>query len=248
VSVDVLAKIPMYKDIVEIIAHHHERFDGRGYPEGLKGDEIPNLARIMIVADAFDAMTTNRIYKGRKSIPQALEELKALSSVQFHPEVVNVVVEALSDIHIDTQVNQMPQTALEKERFSYFYKDQITGAYNHTYLDSTLMECKLKKRTCVLYVVNLHKLGSFNKKFGWNKGDALLADISSFLANKFTDTVLFRVHGDRFVIIKESVIENITEELSDIEFLRQHGVSASVKQIHCGLVGDIDILTESIYS
>lgn len=66
VGYGMLSKIPMYKELAEIIHHHHERYDGKGYPDGLRGDEIPLLSRIMIVADAFDAMTTNRIYKTRK--------------------------------------------------------------------------------------------------------------------------------------------------------------------------------------
>ena len=249
-SVDVLKKVPMYKDIVDIIAHHHERFDGKGYPQGLKGNDIPPLARIMIVADAFDAMTTNRIYKGRKSIPEALEELKSLSSIQFHPEVVDVVVEALSNIVIDTQINQIPQSELEKERFSYFYKDQITGAYNQTYLDSKLMECKIKGDECFLYAINLHDLGSYNKKFGWSKGDELLTQISSFLQDKYSNSILFRVHGDRFVLFDHTPIDNTLDELSNIELLQSCSVRISGKQIHSGLMRDIDIneLTEKIYA
>jgi len=250
VSVDVLKKIPMYNDIVEIIAHHHERYDGGGYPKGLKEDEIPPLARIMIVADAFDAMTTNRIYKGRKSIPEALEELKSLSGIQFHPEVVDVVVEALSDVKVDLEINQMPQSPLEKERFSYFYKDQITGAYNQTYLESILMECKLNGIEYVLYVINLHGLGSYNKKFGWNKGDELLEEISTHLQNTYSDTVLFRAHGDRFVLFKHTQIENLEKDVSSVAFLDKLDVSMKAKQIHIGAMNSISIeeLTEKIYS
>ena len=56
-----LSKIPMYGDLAETVRHHHEKHDGSGYPDGLKGDQIPAMARVMIVADAFDAMTTARI-------------------------------------------------------------------------------------------------------------------------------------------------------------------------------------------
>lgn len=77
-SYKILIKIPMYKDLAEIIICHHERYDGQGYPNGIKSDEIPFLSHIMIVADAFDAMTTTRIYKGRKDTFSAIEELKAL--------------------------------------------------------------------------------------------------------------------------------------------------------------------------
>ena len=249
-SVDVLIKIPMYKEIVEIIAYHHERYDGKGYPKGLKANEIPALARIMIVADAFDAMTTNRIYKGRKSIPEALKELKLLSKIQFHPEVVDVVVEALSNIKIDLEINQMPQSDMEKERFAYFYKDQITGAYNQTYLENILMECKLKEVKCVLYAINLHDLGAYNKKFGWHKGDGLLSEVSAYLQDTYDNAVLFRAHGDRFVLLKYEPIDHIIEELTDAEFLRKYNVGMEVKKIHSGKMDDVSIetLTDKIYA
>ena len=64
VSYAILSTIPMYKDIADIVISHHERYDGKGYPKGIGGDEITILGHVMIVADAFDAMTTNRIYKG----------------------------------------------------------------------------------------------------------------------------------------------------------------------------------------
>jgi len=90
VSHELLCKIPMFSDMAEIIFCHHERYDGKGYPNGLKGDDVPPLAQIMIVADAFDAMTTNRIYKGRKDVETAVAELLSLSGKQFHPNVVCV--------------------------------------------------------------------------------------------------------------------------------------------------------------
>jgi HD-GYP domain-containing protein (c-di-GMP phosphodiesterase class II) len=73
---------------VEIIRHHHERFDGQGYPDGLKGDAIPLSARIFGVVDAFDAMTTHRPYRGALPFEEALERLRAGAGSQFDPDVV----------------------------------------------------------------------------------------------------------------------------------------------------------------
>jgi PAS domain S-box-containing protein/putative nucleotidyltransferase with HDIG domain len=98
---EMLRKIEHHKEIAEIMKEHHERFDGKGYPLGLKADEIKPLSRIMIVADVFDAMTTDRIYKPKKSIQTALKELEDLSAKQFHPEVVSVALKVLKDIKID---------------------------------------------------------------------------------------------------------------------------------------------------
>jgi len=73
----------------EIIRFHHERFDGKGYPDGLRGEEIPVLARILAVADAYDAMTSNRPYRTRRTHAFALEELRRCAGTQFDPQVVS---------------------------------------------------------------------------------------------------------------------------------------------------------------
>lgn len=72
----------------EVIRHHHERFDGEGYPDRLKGDQIPLSARIFSVVDAFDAMTTDRPYREALSLAEALERLESGATSQFDPDVV----------------------------------------------------------------------------------------------------------------------------------------------------------------
>jgi len=81
----------MKKD-AEIIRHHHERYDGKGYPMGLKGEDIPFLSRIITLADAFDAMTSDRPY--RKALPYsvALQEIKRCRGTQFDPGIVDVFI------------------------------------------------------------------------------------------------------------------------------------------------------------
>ena len=78
-----------------ILRHHHERWDGKGYPDGLKGEGIPMGARIIGVVDAFDAMTQYRIYHEAKSVPEAVEELKRGRDTQFDPVLVDAFVEVL---------------------------------------------------------------------------------------------------------------------------------------------------------
>lgn len=88
-----LGLLPQEKAIVR---HHHERWDGRGYPDGLKGKDIPHLARIITVADAFDAMTSDRPYRKAMSSDDALQELVKLRSVQFDGQVVDVFLQLLA--------------------------------------------------------------------------------------------------------------------------------------------------------
>jgi HD-GYP domain-containing protein (c-di-GMP phosphodiesterase class II) len=74
--------------VAHCVLHHHERWDGGGYPHGLEGDEIPLSARIIFVADAFDAMTSDRAYRRRLTPDAALAELERCAGSQFDPSVV----------------------------------------------------------------------------------------------------------------------------------------------------------------
>jgi putative two-component system response regulator len=76
----------------QIALHHHERWDGQGYPHGLNGSDIPLVARIVAVADSFDALTHPRPYKEAWSIPEALAELQRERGWQFDPDVVDALV------------------------------------------------------------------------------------------------------------------------------------------------------------
>ena len=83
------------RDALSIVLHHHERFDGKGYPYGLAGETIPFSARIFAVVDAYDAMTSERPYRAPVAPEEAKRELAACASAQFDPEVVD----AFLDLH-----------------------------------------------------------------------------------------------------------------------------------------------------
>jgi len=90
-----LAQFPVALDLVR---HHHERFDGNGYPDRLKGTEISLGARLLALADAFDVMTTDRPYKKRKSIQEARAEVASLRGAQFCPEAVDAFLSLSPDL------------------------------------------------------------------------------------------------------------------------------------------------------
>ena len=93
----ILEQATSMRDAVPIVLHHHERYDGTGYPHGLKGEEIPLGARIVAVADAYHAMIHERPYKGAMSHAKALAELRRHASTQFDPIVVEVFVAVFGD-------------------------------------------------------------------------------------------------------------------------------------------------------
>lgn len=92
VGANIAKNLGYHDDIVNVVLHHHERWDGKGYPHGLTGDKIPRYSRILAVADAFDAMTSDRPY--RKALPAgiALEEIIANAGTQFDPDVVEMFI------------------------------------------------------------------------------------------------------------------------------------------------------------
>lgn len=219
-----LNNIPMYKELSEIIVAHHERYDGTGYPNALIGDEIPELTRIMVVADAFDAMTTNRIYKSRMSIENAIKELKKFSGTQFDEKVIKVALIPLKNVVIDPNIGQLPSTQMEDKRFAYFFEDQITQAYNANYLDLVLIQNDSLSK--YLSVVFLHNFSSFNQKYGWDKGNVFLKDITKILHLCCKEASVFRIHGDDFIIISDSKIT--INESSITKLIQENGNIISI--------------------
>ncbi|HEX9062517.1 MAG TPA: HD domain-containing phosphohydrolase, partial [Clostridia bacterium] len=96
-SAHILSAVSMFQNVVPVVKSHHERIDGNGYPDGLKGDKIPYLARILSVVDAFDAMTSNRIYRTRLSINQTIDQLILGKGTQFDEKVVDAFIKLLDD-------------------------------------------------------------------------------------------------------------------------------------------------------
>ena len=96
IGASLLAQMPELDHIRPIILAHHERFDGRGYPNSLKGDAIPRAAQIIAVADAYEAMTTPRPYRRAVTPDAAVAELRACSGTQFDPKVVEAFIGELN--------------------------------------------------------------------------------------------------------------------------------------------------------
>lgn len=107
------------------ILHHHERIDGRGYPLGLKGDEIPEFARIIAVADAFDCMTSTRSYRGARTVNDAMAELVRCAGTQFDPRMVSALADAVAQDGWEPQVVP-PPSAEEAATVAAFDHDDPT--------------------------------------------------------------------------------------------------------------------------
>ena len=97
IGAHILGAASTFKEIIPIVKHHHERFDGRGYPSGLKGEDIPYLARIAAVADTFDAMTSRRSYRDALDLQYVKDEIKKCEGTQFDPQIAEAFLEILEN-------------------------------------------------------------------------------------------------------------------------------------------------------
>ena len=114
---DILKDFTLIDHVVEGARYHHERYDGRGYPSGLKGEEIPLFGRIIGVADAFDAMTANRVYRKQMDFDYVLNEMRKGRGTQFDPHITDVFLQLIAEGKVDLNAlygvkeQREPQTA-----------------------------------------------------------------------------------------------------------------------------------------
>jgi HD-GYP domain-containing protein (c-di-GMP phosphodiesterase class II) len=110
-GLEIVRQIGFLTEALDGIMHHHERMDGKGYPMGLAGDEIPEFARVIAVADAFDSMTSTRSYRGARSVQEAVAELRKCSGLQFDPVLVDAFIAALGQERWESQTGTQPAPA-----------------------------------------------------------------------------------------------------------------------------------------
>ena len=94
-SAEILERFDDFKKIALYAKHHHERFDGKGYPDGLKGEDIPLFSRMILICDTFDSMTSSRTYRKAMNHQTAIEELEEFAGSQFDPGLVKIFIKAL---------------------------------------------------------------------------------------------------------------------------------------------------------
>lgn len=100
IGADILSNSIIFKNLIPIVEHHHERYDGSGYPSRLSGENIPYLARITSVSDTFDAMTSNRVYRDALPLDTVIHEIEKCKGTQLDPKIADVFLDILHN-HFD---------------------------------------------------------------------------------------------------------------------------------------------------
>lgn len=218
-------------DGLSVGAHyHHERMDGKGYPEGLKGEQIPFIARIICVADCFDAMHSNRVYRSRFSMDYILNELKTKAGTQFDPKVAAAMV-SLIESHELEGIEEFETTKklddMSDDKDSVFsgsgvyLLDEITtknanqknslGQISTEDWAKTFqrhIEEQLLHEDGRLFVIDVDNMNQINSEFGYAKGDQVLQAIHQVLTKKENILASMRSGGDEFICWMETPLSN----------------------------------------
>lgn len=220
-SYELLKDINPISDILNSIKFHHERIDGTGYPEGLKGNQIPFGSRIIAVADSFDAMTSDRIYKKGMNKEEALKEIISFAGDKYDSEVVHSAISVLKkDIPIESKGQSFEQLSeIEQRRLDYFFRDSLTGSHNRNYLSVVFNSCKEEKTEFKILCLDILGLRKINLEKGWEYGDKLLKDVKDKLEEIFSPASIIRYSGDNFVLFLDDKLKDdwIREKVSKIE-------------------------------
>lgn len=221
IGADILSDIAMIHDVVLGALYHHERYDGTGYPEGLSGKEIPLVARLICIVDAYDAMTSNRIYRDKMTKDEVVEEFKRYRGAQFDPELVDLFLELVEEGipeegEAGIKFKLFDKTAVEdsgkllrivleeKNRVSKneAMRDSLTGLYNRRYTENQIDKVLYQSPGGgTMFMMDIDQFKGVNDHFGHIVGDTVLKSIAMLL-KKHTgeDDIVCRIGGDEFLI------------------------------------------------
>ena len=236
---EILKDITMIPDLDVGAKYHHERYDGKGYPEGLKGEEIPLIARIIGVADAYDAMTSNRIYRRHLAADKVLNELKKGNGTQFDPNACDAMIklveeDRLPNFSLENESAEIKQTTqiltrvidkAEETALEEVQMDELTGTLSRGQGISMMQEEIGKYGTGSLFIFDIDNFRKINETEGFMVGDKYLRIMSDKVKHIMEDEVVSRFGADEFVVYlpkidsaeeAEDVARKFIEEIKDM--------------------------------
>ncbi len=209
----------MIPNVADGALYHHERYDGKGYPFGLAGEDIPYCARIIAIADAYDAMTSNRIYRTKLPDLKVVNEFERCSGTQFDPHLAHVFVGMLNegfylppetrregDNAVNEQWNIVDDNRTLLNRILSEYGsgknalDSLTGLHNRGYGEKAIEGLLAEGHRGALMITDLDNFKNVNDTYGHLMGDKILKLLAAALSSNVADKdVLCRLGGDEFV-------------------------------------------------
>ena len=208
IGAEILENVAIFDWAEEAARYHHERYDGKGYPEGLKDENIPVAARIIGIADAFDAMSSKRVY--RHALPKAVirEELVKGRGLQFDPRLDDVFISMFDNGELD-EISYSNRTETESQRVFDSGDDLIgnnSGIMSRGEGERRISEAMAENDGCLI-MFDLDNLKVINEEEGHTIGDQAL-DVISRVLSEYHKGICCRHGGDEFIMF----IPNATKE------------------------------------
>ena len=216
-SYEIVKSIPRFKNIANCIRHHHEKLDGSGYPDGLKDGQIELGARILAIADIFDALTTKRPYRKNMAVNEAISVLKNEAVDQ---KILSKAEDALRESfinEIDFKETFVP-VELEKMRKEISLKDNETGFYKRSALVKKIRSYIEKDERFTLFMVDIKNLSYINYKYGVDIGNKVITFVADelkkipqidALSRTDTDVFMFIYRGGEISSFKETLFTKL---------------------------------------
>ncbi len=229
---EILKDIDMIPGLEIGAKYHHERIDGKGYPDGISGDEIPYLARIIAVADAYDAMSSNRVY--RRHLPQEkiLDELEKGCGTQWDAEITNVMMrlireDRLPKVNPDAETELVQQTSTILSRVIDIAEDrggdnkdeldELTSTYGRDRGKAAIQNSIAKNGTGCLLIFDIDHFHKINDIEGFIAGDIYLKKVVEQIRNLAENQIISRFGADGFVVYFSEVSDAAeAEKLAEI--------------------------------
>ena len=244
---EILKDVGMMPDLDVGAKYHHERYDGKGYPDGLKGEEIPLFARIIGVADAFDAMTSNRIYRKHLGQHVVVDEIKRCRGRQFDPDVTDAFLRFLERLEMAGFVTDTRQEEVDganallnkiiedqsKQLAENAQKDQLTKVYNRS-AGERYITVAMREAHGYLFYLNIDDMRKINKEQGVRTGDIYLLQVVDLLLCVTPDIIVCRFGGDEFICYvpgefdQDEIAAQMRQLLDGMHFIGADSGSGSV--------------------
>ena len=214
---EILKDFKMFPNVNVGARYHHERYDGKGYPEGLKSESIPLVARIIAIVDAYDAMTSNRVYRRRLSDDVVMEELQNGKGSQWDPDLVDIFIELIKEGALEQQwmqEDEMASPIFDSEKIFGFAMgrenvleastDYLTGVLSKRKGESEIAAGLHAAGGCLM-ILDLDHFKRINQTHGHLAGDYALKMTADVLREVCGKDIVCRTGGDEFLYFGEGI-------------------------------------------